>query len=270
MGRIKDLWFDDEKDSLDVPLHLRGAELARRKAARLEALDAIKEGIPIPPYDIRIWWKGKWEKRVMLPELRVQSWRMRGRELDNQDGAFAAARPSIANCLIAEPGDKMIPANASYIKRILGMGLGVFSNDNKAEGTIVGSYVGRLYRAGNIDLVHTRNREYTHRVSLRYRTHGLPNGWTGIDGAILSEPVDGKSYDLKYFVNNGSGSLFNSLKGRHANCKLVVEYPSYHADRPGENVWLDDQYCAPDVPMGNRVLKRRFCNVYTRTFPLKY
>ena len=263
------LWDADEKPLLfTIPLSEFKEELERRKVARRQqaqycelckaADQAGSESPPMPKYDIRIWWKNAWHKRIELPRHELKEWKManlRGRLLED-----AKQRPPDAD--FRTSGDKVLEAGRAYIRRVPGQGLAVFGGKNGLPGnTILCMYPGHLFHKELLSKHMTAQGEATHHLALRIVYANMPEEVTGINGSISHEHIDcGDGHfivpDLDYHVRNGPGSLLNSRSSSVSNCKLVVEYHSYQSCKG--KLHVGDDMCPETIPRKNQVLYKGF------------
>lgn len=211
-----------------------------------------EEGEPEPPeyLPLRIFWRGRWRRRVHSGERSLHQWRMASRiqRMGGQPDAVAATA-----------GDKVLPAGSVYLMRTHAEGLCVFAGPaGLPEGTIVTVYVGSLYAHSELGHGKVRGNEGNdHKISFHYRGLLLQPSMGGIDGRIIP---DCPLFRLRYFMTNGQGSILNS-RASGFNCRPEMEYKGcfYQHLSMGENVpermrpYLDDHLCPANVPYNQRV-----------------
>ena len=261
-GEGGDRWLDHELAVLEnIPVALLKQETERREKARkqyLAHLKACKENPDFeeenpPEYDIRIWWKDpvtgerNWIKRLPLPAGEVRQWRtalLSGDELERKlcqepDSDYRTA------------GNKVLVEGRAYFRLLPGLGLCVFSGDFDLPGNyILGQYVGWLYCSDALAKHSSGSTEGTHKISLIHKA-SMPATVSGINGGPIQP--DGEKYDLRYYWQNGPGSMANSLSKSRCNCRFEVEYPTQKIYERAPALFVDDEYCDQAIPYRQRV-----------------
>ena len=199
----------------------------------------------------RLFINGKWERRGYVTEMNINGWRTA--HLKGQPAQAARAKQTSTIVKGKEDrGNKRVEGRSFYIRRSDpdGEGLCLFAGKALPKGTVVGPYVGRLIRAEVLQRHRDGDQVGGHFVSLRNKA-SMPETQNVIDGAIMSQPVDGKRYGLEYFLRNGPSSMANCGTPAQCNSKFMVEYERY--DRPGPALYIDDEYCPEQIPPLQRV-----------------
>ena len=259
------LWLEHELVTIeDIPLDTLRKEKERRETALRMYLNykeaclknpAAEDGDP-PDYDIRIWWtdpntgERKWVKRLFLPAGEVLQWRT----ATLPDAALEAALQKAPDSDYRTPGNKLLVQDRAYIRLIPGLGFCIFSGDHDLPGYyILAQYVGWLY-SNDALAAHNSGPTDTHKLSLRHKA-SMPAYVSGINGGPVQP--NGQMYDLRYFWKNGPGSMFNAQSKSECNCRFVVEYPTQRIYENAPALFVDDEYCNPEVPYRQRVLPPR-------------
>jgi hypothetical protein len=265
------VWYADE-DPSKIPEGPRREEEARRREAKRKIAEYKKlkrerrdgggaSGGGPPPtkpkvIEPRIWWiqpdgTGAWKKRIGNAKIMIDDWGTRN--LSPTEKAKARCRPRTSRIEgSSDRGHKVLEADTVYARRTHRVGYGIYANRDLRKGDIVGPYTGFPFACELLGRHTTGREEGTHRLSLR-RLAAMPSNFTGIDGLVLSTPVNGNMYNLPYYNRNGYGSLLNSDLHSECNCKVVAEYRNYE-NRIGQQLFIDDEYCPDDVPREQRVI----------------
>ena len=198
----------------------------------------------------RIWKDGTWHKRLAVPRREIKGWGTA--YLKGGAAQEAASRlPSTTILNPADRGDKYVEQGSVQLRRSRGESLCIFSGDRPLpKGSIVGPYVGDFFDADTQSRHKTGSKVGTHRLTLRTSRACMPLTVAGIDGPVRRTLVNGRRYDLNYYLTNGVASLANSRRHAECNCKLLVEYSNYGS--LGQ-LYIDDEYCPDHVPMNQRV-----------------
>jgi hypothetical protein len=263
------VWYADE-DPEAIPAEARQEELGRRMATRQaladfkraqaayaleQAAGGAREAAAVEPVEPRveqprIWKDGTWHKRLAVPRREIKGWGTA--YLKGGAAQEAASRlPSTTILNPADRGDKYVEQGSVQLRRSRGESLCIFSGDRPLpKGSIVGPYVGDFFDADTQSRHKTGSKVGTHRLTLRTSRACMPLTVAGIDGPVRHTLVNGRRYDLNYYLTNGVASLANSRSDADSNCKVLVEYSNYES--VGQ-LYIDDEYCPDHVPMNQRV-----------------
>ena len=266
-------WPDEYKLATEVPMDEETIEeMCKRQIALQDHLEyeedlqeheealceasgtvAVSAHPPVRPtvFISKIRLNDSWVKRLFNHRQDIMNWgtaNLTGRRLSE-----AQAKPASTTLFDStDRGDKFVPAGSLFIMRSEygGEGLGVFANGVLPKGTVVGQYTGELC---STDLLYRHEADKSvggHYLSLRhYGT--VPPHCNTIDGSPHTLADGSKVFDLEYFQRNGFGSLVNCDRQSNCNCKIILEYPSYHLF---DQLYMGDEYCPDNTPWKNRVL----------------
>jgi hypothetical protein len=257
-----------------IPAEARQDELERRMAARRALIEfknaqaaygkqqslsagggagvAAEELVRPTVERQRIWMDGEWKKRVPVHRQEIKGW---GTFYLKGQAAVEAKRRQPSTTILdpTDRGDKYVKEGSVYLQRSDFDGEGLFLLSGVRglpKGSIVGPYAGTFFNSTAQSRHKTGSKEGTHWVTLRIRWAVMPTTVAGIDGAVRPKLVNGRRYNLEYYLRNGLSSLANSRPQTECNCKLVVEYPNYESVG---KLYIDDEFCPVHVPMNQRV-----------------
>ena len=267
------VWRADE-DPEAIPAEARQDELERRMAARRALIEfknaqaayakqqslsagggagvAAEELVRPTVERQRIWMDGEWKKRVPVHRQEIKGW---GTFYLKGQAAVEAKRRQPSTTILdpTDRGDKYVEQGSVYLQRSDFDGEGLFLLSGVRglpKGSIVGPYAGTFFNTTAQSRHKTGSKEGTHWVTLRIRRAVMPTTVAGIDGAVRPKLVNGRRYNLEYYLRNGLSSLANSRPQTECNCKFVVEYPNYESVG---KLYIDDEFCPVHVPMNQRV-----------------
>ena len=247
-----------EHELENVPLARIKPEQERREKA-LQEFRTYKEALSqdpdaeFPEFDIRIWWtdpetqQGEWVSRLYVPAGEILLWKAEGKS----DEELQEIHKTGPNADFRTPGKKVLEKDRAYLRLLPGLGLCVFSGEKDIPpNTILTMYAGWLCNEDSLS-AHRNEPSKGWILSLRHRA-SMPGTVSAINGGPVQQRGD--RFDLRYFWQNGFGSLLNTVRKTKCNCKFVVEYADQKYYERAPKLFLDDEYCPQDVPYGQRVL----------------